>query len=120
MTHNPTRRLVSLNAFLALLALVATFAADARAVTIATVPVGNAGNAGDPATDPADPFGYYGSVAYNYRIGTTEVSNAQYAEFLNAKAASDPFALYNPYMADASGPFGFDFGGITQSGLAAR
>ena len=28
-------------------------------------------------------------------IGTYEVTNAQYAEFLNAKAASDPLGLYN-------------------------
>jgi formylglycine-generating enzyme required for sulfatase activity len=38
----------------------------------------------------------YGAVPYVYAIGTYVVTNAQYAEFLNAKvAASDPFALYN-------------------------
>jgi MYXO-CTERM domain-containing protein len=48
-------------------------------------------------------------VAYTYNIGQTEVTNAQYAAFLNARAASDPFALYNTNMAGT-------FGGITRSG----
>ncbi len=75
-------------------------------ITIPTVTVGNPGNAPDPLTG-----GLYGSVAYTYNIGTTEVTNAQYAAFLNAKAASDPFALYNTSMAGS-------FGGITRSGTA--
>jgi sulfatase modifying factor 1 len=76
---------------------------SASAVTIDTVPVGNVGNANDPATG-------FGGVSYDYRIGTTEVTNAQYAAFLNAKAASDPLGLYNTSMG------GGGFGGITQSG----
>ncbi|MDX2131724.1 MAG: LamG-like jellyroll fold domain-containing protein [Planctomycetota bacterium] len=71
-------------------------------ITIPIVPIGNPGNAPDPTTG-------YGSVAYTYNIGTTEVTNAQYAAFLNAKAASDPFNLYNTNMAGS-------FGGITRSG----
>ncbi len=74
----------------------------ASAVTIPTVPVGNAGNA-----DDIHGAGY-GGVSYNYLVGTTEVTNGQYAEFLNAKAASDPLALYNTSM-------GSGFGGITRS-----
>lgn len=74
--------------------------------TIPTVPIGNPGNAADPFTG-----GLYGSVAYTYNIGTTEVTNAQYAAFLNAKAASDTFSLYNTNMAGS-------FGGITRSGSA--
>jgi sulfatase modifying factor 1 len=63
---------------------------SARAVTIATVPVGISGNAPDPATGSL-----FGAVPYNYRIGTYDVTNAQYAEFLNAKAAlSDPYGLW--------------------------
>ena len=46
---------------------------------------------GSPATFAA-------SVSYDYRIGTTEVTNAQYAAFLNVKATSDPLALYNTSM----------------------
>lgn len=91
---------------LALSALLgATFAAPARAAVIPTVPVGNAGNAGEVQSQ-----GTFGAVSYDYRIGTTEVTNAQYAEFLNARAASDPLALYNPLMA------GDARGGITRSG----
>ncbi len=58
--------------------------------TISTVPVGNAGNAPDGTG--------LGAVSYNYRIGTYEVTNAQYVGFLNAKAASDPLGLFNTYM----------------------
>ncbi len=79
----------------------------ASAVTIDTVPVGDPGN--------ADAFTGYGGVDYNYRMGTFEVTNSQYAEFLNAKAQSDPLGLYNSDM----GLVGFPFplrGGITQSG----
>jgi formylglycine-generating enzyme required for sulfatase activity len=88
------------------LAAILTFAAAAHALTIPTVPVGNPGNADDPAGDE------FGAVAYNYRIATTEVTNAQYAEFLNAKAAGDPLGLYNTSMG-SSFP---EFGGITRSG----
>jgi formylglycine-generating enzyme required for sulfatase activity len=96
----------------AVFVLLAAFAADARAVAIATVPIGNAGNAPDQlwasAQNPANLL--FGSVAYDYRIGTTEVTNAQYAAFLNAQAASDPLNLYNTLMgSDARG-------GITRSG----
>ncbi|MFO0491203.1 MAG: PEP-CTERM sorting domain-containing protein, partial [bacterium] len=48
-------------------------------ITIPTVAIGNPGNAPDPFTG-----GLYGSVAYTYNIGQTEVTNAQYAAFLNA------------------------------------
>ena len=70
-------------------------------VTFDWVTVGNPGNA-------ADTFGD-GAVAYVYRISETEVSNAQYAEFLNAVAATDTNDLYDTSM-------GSGFGGITRSG----
>ncbi|MFM9958739.1 MAG: SUMF1/EgtB/PvdO family nonheme iron enzyme [Phycisphaerales bacterium] len=73
-------------------------------VTLEFRTVGNAGNAGDP-----NAFGR-GGVAYEYRIGAFEVTNAQYAAFLNAVAASDPNGLFNSGM-------GTDpRGGITRSG----
>jgi formylglycine-generating enzyme required for sulfatase activity len=50
-------------------------------------------------------------VAYEYNIGTYEVTNSQYAEFLNAVADTDTNALYNTGM-------GSGFGGITRSGSA--
>jgi formylglycine-generating enzyme required for sulfatase activity len=67
--------------------------------------VGRPGNACDP-----QPWGCFGSVGYFYRIAKHEVTNAQYVEFLNAKAASDPHGLYNPNMTT-----GFN-GGIGRSG----
>lgn len=86
------------------LPLVAAFlfsAPGASAVNIDWVTVGAPGNAADNTG--------YGAVAEVYRISETEVTNAQYAEFLNAKAASDPLALYNTNM-------GSGVGGITRSG----
>jgi len=73
-------------------------------ITIPAVLMGNPGNTSDPSTG-----GLYGSVAYRYNIGQTEVTNAQYAAFLNAKAASDPNGLYSTGMAGL-------YGGITRSG----
>jgi formylglycine-generating enzyme required for sulfatase activity len=73
-------------------------------ITIPTVPVGNPGNAPDSNGR--------GAVAYNYRIGTYEVTNTEYVAFLNAKAASDPLGLYNTNMGIKG------FGGITRSGVS--
>jgi sulfatase modifying factor 1 len=68
---------------------------SASAVTMAWTPIGNPGNACDPQPDSVFlPGGCFGAVGYSYDIGTYEVTTAQYAEFLNAKAASDPYALY--------------------------
>jgi sulfatase modifying factor 1 len=64
---------------------------------------------GDPG-NIADSNGH-GSVGYTYQIGKYEVSNAEYAEFLNAVAKSDPFGLYNPSMEIASR------GGIVRTGV---
>jgi formylglycine-generating enzyme required for sulfatase activity len=79
-----------------------------HAVTIETVPIGNPGN---PAATQFS-FGYYsiGAVAYSFNIGKTEVTNAQYAEFLNTVAAADAFDLYNTNMASDTR------GGIVRSG----
>jgi formylglycine-generating enzyme required for sulfatase activity len=76
----------------------------ASAVTIDWVTVGDPGNTCDTQTE-----GCFGAVAYQYRIGKFEVTNAQYTEFLNAVAATDTNALYNTSM-------GSGFGGITRSG----
>ncbi|MDB4433107.1 formylglycine-generating enzyme family protein [bacterium] len=93
-------RLVTRLAFFTAL-LVAT---SASAVSIDWVTVGNPGNACDTQSQ-----GCFGAVAYTYRISKYEVTNAQYAEFLNAKAASDPWGLYNTSMA-------VTYGGITRGG----
>ena len=52
-----------------------------------------------------------GSVGYTYFIAKHEVSNSQYAEFLNSTARSDPFGLYNTSMGSDG-----TYGGITRSG----
>jgi formylglycine-generating enzyme len=66
-------------------------ASSASAVTIDWTPIGNPGNTADDTG--------FGAVGYSYSIGTYEVTYAQYAEFLNAKAASDPLNLYAFNMA---------------------
>ena len=73
-----------------LLAVAFLAATSAYAITIDTVPVGNPGNAADNTG--------YGDVEYTYNIGTYEVTNTQYVEFLNAVAATDPHGLYNIHM----------------------
>ncbi len=88
----------------ALAAVAGLTAPLASAIVIPTVPIGDPGNAPDPLTG-----GLYGSVAYTYNIGTTEVTNAQYAEFLNLKGRADRAVLYNENMAGV-------FGGILRTG----
>lgn len=89
-------------------------ALPAGAVSLTWVPIGDPGNAPDTATN-CEPVGVgspdCGSVAYAYDISKYEITNAQYAEFLNAVAGSDPLGLYHPSMGtDATA------GGITRSG----
>jgi formylglycine-generating enzyme len=78
-------------------------AADAGAVTIDWSPVGNPGNAADGVR--------YGAVGYSYNIGTYDVTNSQYVEFLNAKDGSglNTLGLYNSGMSNTTFPL---FGGI--------
>lgn len=93
-----------------IVALQAAVVVPANAVTIDWVYVGDPDNAPDTATNCYT--ANCGSVPYEYKISKYEVTNAQYAELLNAKAASDPFELYHSGMGeDAS------FGGITRSGV---
>ena len=91
----------------AVLVGVGLFAVTAKAVAtpalvIETVPVGNTGNANDGTG--------YGAVNYTYSIGKFEVTNLQYCEFLNAKAAGDSHALYHTSMSSDSQ------GGIDRTG----
>jgi len=96
----------------AALACLTVLAGPASAtVTFDWATVGNPGNAADPLNTALVPG--IGSVTNTYRIATTEVTNAQYAEFLNAAAASDPNGLYNTKMGVTSSR-----GGITRLGAA--
>jgi len=75
-------------------------------VTIDWVTVDDPGNAADDTG--------HGAVADVYRISKYEVTNAQYAEFLNAVAATDTYELYLTMMGSVGSP---DYGsGITRSG----
>jgi sulfatase modifying factor 1 len=95
-----------------LLSLMIFVAPAAQAVTIATVPVGNPGNAGKVDFYPQSPFG---AVPYRYRIGKYEVTNSQYAEFLNAvdPAGANLLGLYVNSMSIST------IGGIVKDEIAA-
>lgn len=66
------------------------------AVTFDWVTIGNAGNGAD--INGRD----RGAVAYTFRMSTYEVTNAQYAQFLNAvdPAGTNALGLYNVNMTD--------------------
>jgi formylglycine-generating enzyme len=74
----------------------------AHAVTIDWVTVSDPGNMADSTG--------YGSVVDAFRMMKYEVTNAQYAAFLNAVAATDTYSLYNSSMGTDGR------GGITQNG----
>ena len=65
-------------------------AAIVLSAVIETVQIGHVGNAADPSTG-------YGAVNYAYSIGKHEVTNAQYADFLNAVVALDAPAGANRF-----------------------
>ena len=74
-------------------------------VNMSWTSIGNVNNAADPSTG-------YGAVGYAYNIGTYEVTNAQYVDFLNAKGGSNYAGIYNSTMGTA-GTYGSN---IVQSG----
>ena len=99
--------------------VVLSVAASASFATtlLPTVQVGDYGSASGGAGNAADVNGY-GGANYSYAMGTTEVTNAQYADFLKdvasapqaGQAAADPYGLYSNLMT-------FDtHGGIQRSG----
>lgn len=85
-----------------ILSLAATLPSIAGQVQFQWAVIGNAGNAADPRTGSQ-----HGDVDYEYRIGKTEVTNRQYAAFLNKvdPDATNALSLYSYNMAS-------DFGGI--------
>ncbi|MDR1284297.1 MAG: SUMF1/EgtB/PvdO family nonheme iron enzyme [Opitutaceae bacterium] len=103
----------ALLAALALTGAATTFGADVGTdyLTDPTlmVKVGDTDNAADSTTG-----NLYGAVAYEYQIGKYEVTNAQYAAFLNAvdSTGANTLALYNTSMSSSA------YGGITWSGSA--
>jgi hypothetical protein len=95
--------------------VVSVFSAPAGAVQIDFVIVGDPGNPADTdvvtCCDASQGTTGYGSVDYLYRIAKYELTNTQYAEFLNAVAKSDPNLLYNAFQASF---------GITRSGASGN
>lgn len=69
------------------------------------VDVSNANNSNDSTG--------YGSVSYDYKIGKYEVTNSEYAEFLNAVASVDTYGLYESDMNSTRA-------GITRSGTSGN
>ncbi len=70
-------------------------------VDIDWVVIGNTGNAAQSAanrTHGESGGDGLGSVAHTYRIARNETTIADYVQFLNAAAASDPHGLYSPNM----------------------
>ncbi|MFH1615100.1 MAG: SUMF1/EgtB/PvdO family nonheme iron enzyme, partial [Planctomycetota bacterium] len=105
--------------FFVFLAVMLNWLGMAPAVDMEFVVVGDPCNAIDTFIDLETGVAR-GAVNYKFRIAKYEVSNAQYAEFLNAVAASDPHKLYDydeefglETMGDPTYPMR---GGITRSG----
>lgn len=91
---------------------IAAMLAGATLTSFAAAPhtwvrVGDPGNAPDPITGR-------GAVATDFEIGRTEITHAQYAQFLNAVASrADPFELWHRNQAEAP------MGGIVRETTAA-
>ena len=97
-------RSLGLNAFCFFLLAAGAVRAQSL-VDIEMVYVGDAGN-------PHDTTGF-GAVNYAYQIGKYEVTINQYAVFLNAKAQTDPYGLWNANMQN-----NLNVAGISRSGSA--
>ena len=84
-------------------------------ITMDWVDVGNAGNAADTTG--------YGAVAYAYQIGKHEVTNAQYAAFLNAvdSEGANANGIYNASMgSNARGGITYDSGAASGAKYTLR
>ena len=102
-------RLINARAVVGVLAFVAaTLSASAFGVTINYQTIGNAGNAANAVTGR-------GSVATAFRMQKNEVTNTQYAEFLNSQGKSNTNGIYSSLMGSDS-----NNGGISQSGSAGN
>jgi len=98
---------------LAVLAGISLISPAFAAVTIDWVTIGDPGNLAQTAANRTHAFGGdgYGAVADTFRISRNETTLANYAAFLNAKATTDPYSLYNTQMGSNA-----NIAGITRSG----
>ncbi len=90
--------------YVALTALLLS-ASSAGAASFDWAVIGNTDNVADDTG--------YGAVDYEYSIATTEVTNAQYVEFLNAVASTDTYGLYNSNMGGST-----YYSGISRTGTS--
>lgn len=109
--------------FLALSAALVTPAL--AAINMDWVTVGDPGNEADTADGNSGTAGVqrYGSVGYAYNIGKYEVTNAQYAEFLNAvdPGGTNAHGIYNTGMgSDIRGGITYTSGSASGSKYTVR
>lgn len=109
-------RMQNLRAFAGCVAVaVALAATDAMAVTYNVLPVGNPGNSVVAGNG-------FGSVGYTFAMGTYEVTNAQYAAFLNSvdvvsgSSTISSLGLYNASMGTDTTNGGILFNGAAGAG----
>jgi formylglycine-generating enzyme required for sulfatase activity len=90
----------------------------AGAVVIIWSAVGDLGNAPDSKVMSTDGTTGYGSIGYSYQIGTYDVTNAQYAEFLNWKdpSGTNALGLYKSGMASDPHIAGISYSQTAPSG----
>ena len=81
-------------------------ASQLAAVEFDLLPIGDLNNPHDRNYG----FGRFGAVRYEFEMASTEVTNGQYVEFLNAVAKSDPHELFEIKMQSSI------WGGIIRSG----
>ena len=89
-------------------ALADVFSMPSGDTSLSFVKVGDAGNAADITGS--------GRVNYAYKMGTFDVTAAQYCQFLNAVAATDPYSLWNSNMGLVPSVATDTWGSITRSG----
>jgi len=109
-------RVQNLRAFASCVAVALALAAtDAKAVTYSVLPVGNPGNSAVAGNG-------FGSVGYTFSMGSYEVTNAEYAAFLNSvdvtsgSSTINSLGLYSASMSTDTTNGGILFNGAAAAG----
>jgi formylglycine-generating enzyme len=106
----------------AIVAVLMTVGTVQATITIDTVPVGDVSNTADTEAHSSNAAGQ-GAVSYAYNIGKYEVTNSQYAAFLNAVDAggTNPSDIYNASMGtDARGGITYTSGSASGTNYTVR
>jgi sulfatase modifying factor 1 len=99
----------------AMFSLPVAVVAEPMSITPDVVWVNNTGNAAYTGNNAFWGVNGIGAVNYAYAIGKYEITNTQYAAFLNAVGQSNANGVYNANMGNSSSG---TFGGIIQSGTS--